>query len=113
MIAWLSGLQEVQAELGAVKQLLTRCQSSFYTLVQHYGEHPASTHDLEFWRDIQTFVAALSAAQQRHKTQSQVSVPFGPPPGNSVVGHSEKGRLICPAVCSLMDWSIVRMLCLV
>ena len=65
-------VQEVQAELGATQQLLARCQSSFETLVQHYGEHPASMHDLEFWRDVQTFVAALSAAQQRHETQTQV-----------------------------------------
>ena len=65
-------LQEVQTELVSTSQLLARCRSSFETLVQHYGEHPASTHDLEFWRDVQTFVAALSAAQQRHEAQTQV-----------------------------------------
>ena len=69
---WSQILQELQAEVDATNQLLGRCRSSFETLVQHYGEHPASMHDLEFWHDIQAFVAALSAAQQRQEALAQV-----------------------------------------
>ena len=65
-------VQEVGPELDAADQQLARCRSSFDTLLQHYGEHPASANDLEFWRDVQTFVAAISSAQQRHVAETQV-----------------------------------------
>jgi hypothetical protein len=49
-----------------------RCRSSFDALMEHYAEHPASANESEFWRDMHTFVRALSAAQRSHELQRKV-----------------------------------------
>ena len=67
-----SGLQEVEVELDATRSLVARCRGSFDALMEHYGEHPASANEVEFWREVQTFMHVLSAAQHTHAMQLQV-----------------------------------------
>lgn len=58
-------VQSLSKSLAVVKEQLQGARSGFEALVAYFGENSgAFQNDGDFWRDVTTFVAAFSAAQQ-------------------------------------------------
>lgn len=58
-------VQSLSKSLAFIKEQLQGARSGFEALVAYFGENSgAFQNDGDFWRDVTTFVAAFSAAQQ-------------------------------------------------
>ena len=84
-------VQDLSNALAAAKEQLQQARRGFEALVAYFGENPvALQNDGDFWRDVMTFVAAFSAAQQdalAFKQVPAVDALCQPLPRSHSLGH--------------------------